>query len=284
MRGAVVHDPEHSPGLAVGVLGHHLVHQPFKGSNSGMFLATAKKSGSVNIKRREVRPGPAPLVFVFNPYRFPRLGRQSRMFSSTSLNGCFLICRQNKLVILEQFSFKYPFVQIENPASFSKEIRVTRKNPASVLPRFYCILGKSAPNSAVADLSHQTYPFDFPDHIGNAHPRKRISQKSRQFTSQGFYRDNQFWGEKPGDDRGVAVLRDLPDVDQRTSFATCKRSLVAYPSVRRYRRWKNHRQPKGLSWLAQHDNTVTYILLHDAPVHSFPHVIKLYDRGFFSAW
>jgi len=58
MRGSVVHDPEHAPGLAVGRLAHHLSDQSIEGNDPGLSLTPAEDLCSTNIERRNIRPAP----------------------------------------------------------------------------------------------------------------------------------------------------------------------------------------------------------------------------------
>jgi len=114
MRGSVVHDPEHAPGLAVGRLAHHLSDQSIEGNDPGLSLTPAEDLCPTNIERRDIRPSTAPPVFVFDPHRLPGLWRKGQVSPGAGLNGCLLIRGQNELVVFEPLSLKHPLVQIED--------------------------------------------------------------------------------------------------------------------------------------------------------------------------
>ena len=206
MRGSVVHDPEHAPGLAVGRLGHHLGHQPVKRNDPGLSLAPAEELCPKNVERREVRPGAAPPVFVFDPHCLPRSWRKGGMPSCAGLNGGLLVRGQNELVVFERFPLKDPLVEVEDARGFGRKERIAGKNPTSVLPGLDRILGKPAPDGAVADTSHQPGAPCLGRHVGRAHPGERNPQVGGQFTRQGLDVDDELRGEKPAGGRGAGVL------------------------------------------------------------------------------
>lgn len=66
MGGAVIHDPEHAPRVAVGCLTHDLVDEAAERIDAGGFLATTKDLGTMHIERRQVGPRPGARVLVFD--------------------------------------------------------------------------------------------------------------------------------------------------------------------------------------------------------------------------
>ena len=284
MRGSVVHDPEHSPGLAIGRLGHHLSDQPIKGDDPGLSLAPAKELCPANVECRDVRPSSAPPVFVFDPHCFPGPWRKGRVLPGAGLNGDLLVRRQNELVVLEPLSLKNPLVQIENARGFGRKVRIPRKDPATVLPRPDRILGKPAPDGAVADLGHQPGAPGLPRHVGDAQPGKRNPQRCGQFTGQGLYVDDEFRGGKPAGGRGAAARQAPAGVAHGTAFAIGRRPAGSYPGGRQSHRCPILRPQAGSSWLGVRDNTVTYTLPRVVPVRSSLPVTGGSGTGFFSAW
>ena len=145
MRGSVVHDPEHAPGLAVGRPGHHLSDQAIEGNDPCLSLTPAEDLCPMNIERRDVRPGAAPPVFVFDPHRLPGLWRKGRVSPGAGLNGSLLIRRQNELVVFEPLSLKYPLVKIEDAGRLDRKVGIAWENPAPVLPPKFDTLFLTSP-------------------------------------------------------------------------------------------------------------------------------------------
>ncbi len=264
MGGAVVHDPEHAPGLVVGRLSHDLIHEPMKRIDPGLSFAPAEELGPKNVEGRKVRPCAAPAVFVFDPHRLPGFRRNGRMPPGASLDGGLLVGGQNELVVLEWFSLEDPLVEVKDPARLGGEERIARKNPAPMLPGLDRILGKPAPDRAVADPGHQPGASDLRRHVGRAHPGERHPQVGGQLTRQGLDVDDEFRGERPAGGRGGSAPQALPGVARRTASAISRRSPGEYPGGSRSHRWTNPRPPRGSSWPGRHNNTVTNTSPHAA--------------------
>src|SRR3990172_9033164 len=284
MRGSVVHDPEHAPGLAVGRLGHHLGHQPVKRNDPGLSLAPAEELCPKNVERREVRPGAAPPVFVFDPHCLPRSWRKGGMPSCAGFNGGLLVRGQNELVVFERFPLKDPLVEVEDARGFGRKERISRKNPATMLPWLDRILGKPAPDGAVADTSHQPGAPCLGRHVGRAHPGERNPQVGGQFTRQGLDVDDELRGENPAGGRGGGAPQAPPGVARRIASAISRRSPGEYPGGLRSHRWRIPRPPRGSSWPAGYDNTATYISSHAAPARFSLPATRRSGMGFLSAW
>ncbi len=78
VRGPIVQDPEHPPGLAVGGLGHHLVDEAIERYDAGGAFAAAEELRAVDVEGGQIRPGTTSGVLVFDragsPGRGGRLG------------------------------------------------------------------------------------------------------------------------------------------------------------------------------------------------------------------
>jgi hypothetical protein len=68
MRGAVVHDPEDPARLAIGGLVHDLRDQAVERRDAGGRLTAPERFGAMHVERRQVRPGAARAVLMFDPY------------------------------------------------------------------------------------------------------------------------------------------------------------------------------------------------------------------------
>ena len=90
--------------------------------------------------------------------------------------------------------------------------RVTREDPAAMLPRADGILVQPPPDGAVADARHQARLSRVLRHVSNAQPRQRQAQRCRQFAGERLDLNGQLWGEKPGGVLGGPV-RQGPPID-----------------------------------------------------------------------
>jgi len=112
MRRAVVHDPEHSPGVAIRWLRHDLRNQTIEWLDAGRLLATAEELCAMNIHRGQVRPGAAPRVLVLDPSGLAWTGRQGDMLANARLDAGLFVSREHKLVVSQRAAFPAPRVQV----------------------------------------------------------------------------------------------------------------------------------------------------------------------------
>lgn len=150
MRGAVVHDPEHSPGVAIRWLRHDLGNQTIERLDAGGLLATAEELRAMNIHRGQVRPGTAPRVLVLDTSGLAGTGRQGGMLSNARLDAGLLVSREHELVVSQRAVFPVPRVQVQDAPGFRDKLRIARENPGSMLPRANRILMQPPPNGLVA--------------------------------------------------------------------------------------------------------------------------------------
>jgi hypothetical protein len=155
MRRAIVDNPEHPSGRAIGWLTHDLVDEAVKRGDSGRELTTTVDLGPSHIPSCQVSPSAQPLIFVLNANSFVRLRRQGGMAAMTGLNAGFLISAEHTVLWEERLAFPDPFVQIQDPSGLLLEVRVPGKDPTPVAPRLDRILGEPAPESGVANRSDE---------------------------------------------------------------------------------------------------------------------------------
>ena len=110
MRGAVVHNPEHSPGIAIRWLRHDLGNQAIERLDAGGLLATAKELRAMNIHRSQVRPGAAPRILVLDTSGLARTGRQGGMLANARLDAGLFVSREHELVVSQRAAFPVPRV------------------------------------------------------------------------------------------------------------------------------------------------------------------------------
>ena len=75
MSRAVIDNPEDPTSLVVGRSRHHLLDESVERRYAVFLLTASEDTSPMNIKRRQVRPGAAALVFVFHAHRLGRLAR-----------------------------------------------------------------------------------------------------------------------------------------------------------------------------------------------------------------
>src|SRR2546427_9349032 len=108
----------------------------------------------------------------------PGLRRTSRMAAQSSLNAGLLDGREHEFIICQRLSFPHPFVQVQDPTCFGREVRITREDPAAVLPWTDGILMEPTPHGAVPDGGHNS-PSHFCSHLADAEPRQRQTTLAR---------------------------------------------------------------------------------------------------------
>ena len=150
MRRAVVHDPEHSPRVAIRWLGHDLGDQAIERLDAGGLLATAEELRAMNIHRGQVRPGAAARVLVLDTSGLAWTGRQGGMLSNARLDAGLFVSGEHELVVSQRAAFPVPRVQVQDAPGFGDKLRIARENPGAMLPRANRILVQPPPNGLVA--------------------------------------------------------------------------------------------------------------------------------------
>lgn len=142
---AVVHDPEDSTSGFVGFLAHDFSDQPIHGSDATLDFAATEDFRLMDIPRCQVGPSSFAEVLMLDAHGVLGCWRQGRLFTSARLNAGFFV-RGNDVVIDSQWStLPDAFVKIEDRPGLVSEVRIARKNPASMLPRAERIATEPAP-------------------------------------------------------------------------------------------------------------------------------------------
>jgi hypothetical protein len=139
----------------------------------------------------------------------------------TSLNTGFLIGTQDKFIVLEVLPVPNPLIEVKDSPSFGGKLRISGKNPGTMLPRLDGVLMQPAPHGTIANCGDKTGLTSVSGDIDSAPTRKRHLIHGRQLASDSFNLDDEVWGEKTGDDPVEDVPRGLQGVPQRNVFATC---------------------------------------------------------------
>ena len=221
MGRAVIHDPEDSPSLGIGWLGHYVLHKPIEGRNAGLRLAPAKEFDPVDVKGRKICPRPASCVLMFDLHHGAGLNRIGGMATTTRLDTGLLIGGDDELVIPEAMAVPYPFIEVQDSSCFARKLGITRKDPRAIPPRSDRILMEPTPYRAVTDRGHKTRLPNLSAQIRNTPARKRYLECCRQLTCQSLNLDDQIWGGKTGADPAGDALRAPGGVPRKIVFATC---------------------------------------------------------------
>jgi len=221
MRRTIVDDPEDPSRLAIGTALHDLIHEAIKRCDATVGFATTKDLSAVDIQGRQIGPGPEPPVFVFDSHGLARLWGQGLMFSEARLDAGLFVRTENEIIGPEFTALPEVLVEIQKPAGFLFEVRVSREDPAAVLPRTDSVLVEPAPYGGIAEGCRQTSAAHMRSEFGYTPTGKGHASDTGELTGDGLNVHHQFWGEKPGGVPGVGSLPDPPSASQRIAFATC---------------------------------------------------------------
>jgi len=98
MRGAIIKDPEHTAGITVRGLIHHLGNQTVEWINASSLLTTSEHFCSVDIECSQISLGSAASVLVFDAGGLTPTWRQGNMLANPCLDTGFLVGADDKLV------------------------------------------------------------------------------------------------------------------------------------------------------------------------------------------
>lgn len=221
MRAPIVDDPKDTAGVVVGRASHDLLNKTIEGRNTSGCLAAAKDTGMMNIKSRDVSPGSATIVFMFNAQRAFRRGGQRGMLAPPSLNAGLLVSGDDKFIAFEGFVSPAAIIQIEDSVGLDGEAGIPGEDPTAVIPRANGVFMKPPPNGAPRDSGDQARIADLAGNVRNVPVGERNAMSGGQLASQRLNLNYQFWGEQPGDDPDGSALPDRRVALRRSAFATC---------------------------------------------------------------
>src|SRR5688500_2294713 len=155
MGRAVVDDPEHPAGRAVGLLAHDLIDQTVERRDPGLDFAAAEQLGAMDVPGGEIGPGAGPLIFVLDPDRLARPRRQRGMLAPACLDAGLLVGAQHIIAPSQGKTLPAPLIEIEDATGLGGEVGIAREDPAAMAPGPQCILAEPAPQGRAADRSHQ---------------------------------------------------------------------------------------------------------------------------------
>ena len=195
VRGAVVYDPEHSRGGAIGLLPHDLGDEATKGTDPGRGFAAAKDLGASDIPSGQIGPGTAPLIFVLHAHGAGGRWRHSGMDPAASLDAGLLVRGEDAVRWAQGLSFPFPVIQVQHSDGLALECRIARENPGAMRPRTTRILGEPAPQGGLSDRGDQPALDDLAADPRQAPTRERHLRLVRQLTDQGLNGDDETGGK-----------------------------------------------------------------------------------------
>ncbi|MHB8656102.1 MAG: hypothetical protein ACYDA9_19770 [Terriglobia bacterium] len=101
MARTVVHDPEDASGFITWWATHDLVHETVKRSDPIFQFEATQHAGVVDIEGRQVSPGSATLVLMFDALRPTGLAIPCGMPAGSCLDAGLLIGQDHKLIVLQ---------------------------------------------------------------------------------------------------------------------------------------------------------------------------------------
>ena len=221
MAGAVVDDPEHPPGRAVGFVPHPLGDEPFERGDPGLGFAAAEHLGAVHVPGGEIGPGAPALVFVLDIHRPARARRQSRMAPAADLDAGLLVGAQHVVAGPQGQPLPAVLVQIQDPARLGGERGIAGEDPAPVAPRAQRILAEPPPEGGAADLGDESLRHHLASQLSQRPARQGNAPPRRQLTREGFDLDDDAGGKSGLGARPGAAPPVPAGVRCRTACATC---------------------------------------------------------------
>ena len=158
MRGAVVDNPEYTLRGGIGLAAHDIPDQAVEGHNPGGGFAPPKELGAVHIPGSQIRERAGALVLMLDSHRLACTRWHDRVSARPCLNARLLIGAGHEVVTAERLAVPHTMVKIQYACAFGFELRITREDPATVVPRANCILRKPAPDSCAADCRCDSLP------------------------------------------------------------------------------------------------------------------------------
>ena len=221
MSGAIVHDPEDATCGLVGFLAHHFIDEAIHRCDAILELATTEYLGAVDIPSRQIDPSALTKVLVFNSGGAVRRGRQSRLFTAAGLNARLFVGRHHPVVRAQWSTFPGAMVQIKNRTGLGVKIGITRKDPASMLPRAKSVATEPAPQCRSTDLCDETLSNHVLADFLKGKAGQGKSEAVREFTGKSLNLDDETGGKSGPYARREAAPRDQACEREKIVSATC---------------------------------------------------------------
>lgn len=221
VRGAIVHDPEHSRSGSIGLLFHHLRDQTLERANPCLSFTAPEDPGPTHIPSGKIGPRSAALIFVLDAHGAVDRGGQGGVNAPASLNARLLIGGQNAIGLAQGFALPLRLIQVQYSAGFELESRITRENPGAMSPGSNGIVAEPAPQGRFTDRGHQPALDDFAADLRHAPARQRHLRLVGQLAGQGLNGYDEAGGKRAPGARCGIVPPNPAVVLGRSACATC---------------------------------------------------------------
>src|SRR5271169_978144 len=135
MHRAVIDDPKHTFGRAIGLLVQDLAEQTIKVLDPVPGVRNTEDFGAPDVPGGEVDPSSLALILVLDASCKGRGGRKRRVFPTSCLNTRLFVSAKYKILRTQGLSLPNTLVEIEDRSSLFKKQCIARENPASITPR-----------------------------------------------------------------------------------------------------------------------------------------------------
>src|SRR5260370_21241916 len=115
VHGAIIDDPKHTFGRAIGLLVHDLTDQTIKVLDPVPVCATTENFGAPDIPGGEVDPSSLALILVLDASWKGRGGRKRRVFPTSRLNTRLFVRPNDKILRRQGLSWPKHPVRMERP-------------------------------------------------------------------------------------------------------------------------------------------------------------------------
>jgi len=217
---AIIDDPKHTFGRAIGLLVHDLTDQTIKVLDAVPGCATTEDFGAPDVPGGEVDPSSLALIFVLDASWKGRGGRKRSVFPTSRLNTRLFVSAKYKILRTQGLSLPNTLVEIEDRSRLFQKQWIARENPASITPRSNGVLAEPAPDGGSADLRYQPLSENFLPDVGNREAREGQALAMRQLTSESFYLHDETGGKSGPDARREVHPRGRVIGPDRSACAT----------------------------------------------------------------
>src|SRR5215210_326564 len=248
MGGAVVHYPEHAISRSIGLLFHHLIHQPTEGLDAVVGLAAPEELRSMHVPSGQVGQSSPSFVLVLHPHEPIFVGWQGRVAALTGLDGGLLVGRDDVFSFSESLTLPSTLVEVQYPPGFLGEVGVSGEDPGAMIEGKDRIFGKPPPDASTRDRRHDAPLHRLPRYFLSAPAAQGNPADRRKLTSEGLHLHSHRRGKR------LAVCRSgvYPPVHstppRRSACATYMPSGVWWKASLRSPCWRFPLRPKGRSW------------------------------------
>jgi len=280
MRRPVVHNPKYPLSRPVWFLAHKLINQPLKRLDSRFLFTAAEHFCTVNIPSGKVGQSALSLIFMFNTHGRSGFGRERFSHSPPRLDAGLLVCGDYIVVRPERRTHPFSLIQIQDRPCLVGKLRITRKNPATILPRLDGITAQPSPDGDPTYTGDNSTVHNIPFNFFTAKARQRYAQFRGEFTSQRFNCHHDSGGKTEQGARVSIGQTAQPGAFRKIVCATCSRFAEVNRAWHQFRHWRAFSRPRALSWHGLQKSTVPYTFAPLPQVSSSRSVLTQSSMGF----